>query len=84
MDSSERACGFKARSLAVAQPRGSAAILAVEDEARVRELVGQVLKAHGHAVLEAKDGSEVPEIAARPEGTIHVILTKPGGATRSW
>jgi two-component system cell cycle sensor histidine kinase/response regulator CckA len=55
--------------------RGSETILVVEDEAGVRELAGQFLKAQGYAVLEAKDGIEALEIAARYEGTIHVILT---------
>jgi DNA-binding NtrC family response regulator len=47
----------------------------VEDESGVRELAGQFLKARGYTVLEAKDGIEALEIAARHEGTIHVILT---------
>jgi len=55
--------------------RGSETILVVEDEAGVRELAGQFLKAQGYTVLEAKDGIEALEIAARHEGTIHVILT---------
>ena len=55
--------------------RGSETILVVEDESGVRELAGQFLKAHGYTVLEAKDGIEALEIAARHEGTIHVILT---------
>ena len=41
----------------------------------MRELAGQFLKAQGYTVLEAKDGIEALEIAARHEGTIHVILT---------
>jgi signal transduction histidine kinase/CheY-like chemotaxis protein len=59
----------------VALRRGSETILVVEDEAGVRELAGEFLKAHGYTVLEAKDGIEALEIAARHEGTIHVILT---------
>jgi signal transduction histidine kinase/CheY-like chemotaxis protein len=55
--------------------RGSETILVVEDEAGVRELAGEFLRAHGYAVLEAKDGMEALEIAARHEGTIHMILT---------
>ena len=47
----------------------------MEDEAGVRELAGEFLRAHGYAVLEAKDGIEALEIAARHEGTIHMILT---------
>ena len=55
--------------------RGSETILVVEDEAGVRELAGEFLQAHGYTVLEAKDGIEALEIAARHEGTIHVLLT---------
>ena len=47
----------------------------VEDEAGVRELAGQFLKAHGYTVLEAADGVAALEIAARHEGTIHLVLT---------
>ena len=55
--------------------RGSETVLVVEDEAGVRELAGQFLKAQGYTVLEAKDGIEAMEIAAQHEGTIHVLLT---------
>ena len=55
--------------------RGSETILVVEDEAGVRELAGEFLKAHGYAVLEATDGIAALEIAARHEGTIHLVLT---------
>jgi len=55
--------------------RGSETILVVEDEPGVRELAGQFLKAQGYTVLEAKDGIEALEIAARHEGTIHLTLT---------
>jgi signal transduction histidine kinase/ActR/RegA family two-component response regulator len=55
--------------------RGSETILVVEDEAGVRELAGTFLKTSGYTVLEAKDGVEALEIAARHEGTIHLVLT---------
>jgi signal transduction histidine kinase/ActR/RegA family two-component response regulator len=55
--------------------RGSETVLVVEDEAGVRELAGEFLKSHGYTVLEAKDGIDALEIAARHEGTIHVLLT---------
>jgi two-component system cell cycle sensor histidine kinase/response regulator CckA len=54
---------------------GSETILVVEDEAGVRELASEFLKAHGYTVLDARDGIEALEVAARHEGTIHVILT---------
>jgi signal transduction histidine kinase/ActR/RegA family two-component response regulator len=65
----------EAEAKAAALRRGSETILVVEDEAGVRELAGEFLKAHGYTVLEAKDGIEALEIAARHEGPIHVILT---------
>ena len=65
----------EAEAKATALRRGSETILVVEDEAGVRELAGEFLKAHGYTVLEAKDGIEALEIAARHEGPIHVILT---------
>jgi signal transduction histidine kinase/CheY-like chemotaxis protein len=55
--------------------RGSETILVVEDEPGVRELAGQFLQAQGYTVLEAKDGIEALELAARYAGTIHVTLT---------
>jgi two-component system cell cycle sensor histidine kinase/response regulator CckA len=65
----------EAEAKQAALQRGSETILVVEDETGVRELAGQFLKAHGYTVLEAKDGIEALEIAARHEGTIHAILT---------
>jgi signal transduction histidine kinase/CheY-like chemotaxis protein len=56
-------------------PHSSDAVLVVEDEAGVRELACQFLKVKGYAVLEAKDGPEALEAAARYAGTIHLILS---------
>jgi CheY-like chemotaxis protein len=42
--------------------RGNDTILVVEDEAGIRELAGQFLKAHGYTVLEAKDGKDRPKL----------------------
>jgi two-component system cell cycle sensor histidine kinase/response regulator CckA len=56
-------------------PRGSETILVVEDEAGVRELACQFLKVSGYSVLEAADGVEALEIAARYAGKIHVMLS---------
>jgi signal transduction histidine kinase/CheY-like chemotaxis protein len=60
---------------AAALRRGTETILVVEDEAGVRELAGEFLKAHGYTVLEARDGIEALDIAAGHEGMIHVVLT---------
>ena len=56
-------------------PYGSETILVVEDEAGVRELACQFLRVKGYTVLEAKDGQEALEIAARHSGTIHLVLS---------
>jgi signal transduction histidine kinase/CheY-like chemotaxis protein len=56
-------------------PRGSETILVVEDEAGVRELACQFLKVSGYSVLEAEDGVEALEIAARYAGKIHLMLS---------
>jgi signal transduction histidine kinase/CheY-like chemotaxis protein len=56
-------------------PDGTETILVVEDEAGVRELACQFLRVKGYTVLEARDGPEALEIAARHSGTIHLILS---------
>jgi two-component system cell cycle sensor histidine kinase/response regulator CckA len=56
-------------------PSGSETILVAEDEAGVRELACQFLRVKGYTVLEAKDGHEALEIAARYSGTIHLLLS---------
>jgi two-component system, cell cycle sensor histidine kinase and response regulator CckA len=56
-------------------PRGTETILVVEDEADVRDLACQFLKASGYSVLEAKDGVEALETIARQNEPIHLILS---------
>jgi two-component system cell cycle sensor histidine kinase/response regulator CckA len=56
-------------------PRGSETILVVEDETAVRELACQFLSVKGYEVLEAKDGFEALELAARHSGPIHLVLS---------
>ena len=55
--------------------RGTETILLVEDEAGVRDLAHEFLKAAGYKVLEARDGAEALEVAARYSGAIEVLLT---------
>jgi len=55
--------------------RGSETILVVEDEDGVRELACQFLKVGGYSVLEARDGVEALEVAARHAGVIHLVLS---------
>ena len=54
--------------------RGTETILVVEDEARVRKLVCQVLTAHGYEVLEAVRGEQAIRSAAKYKGRIHLLL----------
>ena len=46
----------------------------VEDEARVRKLVVDVLAGRGYTVLEATRGEEAVRIAKRYQGEIHLAL----------
>jgi CheY-like chemotaxis protein len=55
--------------------RGNETILVVEDEKIVRSLALDILKMHGYSVLEARNGTEALEVAARHSGTIHLMLT---------
>jgi CheY-like chemotaxis protein len=50
-------------------------ILVAEDEPDVRALVGQLLQQHGYRVIEAVDGVEALELAARHAGPIHLLVT---------
>ena len=62
-------------SKAAEVPRGNETVLVVEDEAGVRELAAEFLRENGYCVLEAKDGVEAMEVAARHEGTIHLLVS---------
>ncbi|MGA3127656.1 MAG: PAS domain S-box protein [Candidatus Korobacteraceae bacterium] len=50
-------------------------ILLVEDEAALRESVAAYLSQHGYKVLEASNGEEALEVAARHPEKIHLLLT---------
>ncbi len=54
---------------------GSFTILVADDEPVVRSTVRRVLKTHGCWVLEAADGVEALEVAARYRGPIHLLVT---------
>jgi signal transduction histidine kinase/ActR/RegA family two-component response regulator len=54
--------------------RGTETILVVEDEARVRKLICEVLTARGYRVLEAVRGEEAIRIAAQTKRRIHLLL----------
>src|SRR5712692_1333823 len=56
-------------------PAGTETILLAEDERDVREIAREFLDLSGYTVLEAKDGAEALDIAARHEGPIHLLVT---------
>jgi len=57
-----------------AAARGSETILVLEDEARVRKLVCEVLAARGYRVLEAVRGEEAIRLANEHQGRIDLLL----------
>jgi CheY-like chemotaxis protein len=50
-------------------------ILLVEDAARVRAVVREILEMSGYAVLEAHHGAEALELSNRHAGPIHLLVT---------
>jgi len=55
--------------------QGTETVLLVEDQADVRGLAKEVLAGYGYLVLEAGNGAEALEVAARHAGPIHLLLT---------
>jgi signal transduction histidine kinase len=58
-----------------APTRGTETVLLVEDEDQLRKLGGEVLRAHGYTVLEAREGDEALELAERQADPIHVLVS---------
>jgi CheY-like chemotaxis protein len=54
---------------------GTETILLVEDEAPVRELAVQILRAHGYRVLAAENGPRALEVSNEYRGSIQLLLT---------
>jgi len=54
---------------------GAETVLLVEDAARVREVVREILEISGYRILEAPHGAAALEISQRHEGTIHLMVT---------
>ncbi len=62
------------KSLAAGPVTGAETILVVEDEARVRKLIVDVLVARGYQVLEASRGPEAVSLARSHTSPIHLAL----------
>jgi two-component system, cell cycle sensor histidine kinase and response regulator CckA len=56
-------------------PMGSETILLTEDEQDVREIAREFLESGGYRVIEAKDGAEAIQLAAKNRGEIHLLVT---------
>jgi PAS domain S-box-containing protein len=54
---------------------GTETILFVEDEESVRELVGEYLRGRGYRIIEASDGIQALDLAAKHDGAIHLLIT---------
>ncbi len=65
----------KTSSVVSEPPRGTETILVVEDEATVREMITQILNAHGFRALTAADGPEALQLSREHQGPIHLLLT---------
>jgi len=62
------------KTTSVEQLTGAETILLVEDEARVRKLIVDILSACGYRVLEATRGNEAVRLAATHKGPIHLAV----------
>jgi PAS domain S-box-containing protein len=73
-----RAAGDAPRPPRESQPaaaRGTETLLLVEDEAQVRELMSDILRAQGYRVLTAADGRDALQVAEAHGDVIHLLLT---------
>ncbi|HTZ47424.1 MAG TPA: PAS domain S-box protein [Verrucomicrobiae bacterium] len=60
---------------AVDLPRGTETVLLTEDEQDVREIAREFLESGGYRVIEARDGAEAIELAAKHRGEIQLLVT---------
>ena len=55
--------------------RGTEVVLLSEDDANLRALTRDILQSDGYTILESRDTEDALRIAARPDITIHLLLT---------
>jgi len=60
---------------AVDLPCGTETVLLTEDEQDVREIAREFLESGGYRVIEARDGAEAIELAAKHRGEIQLLVT---------
>jgi CheY-like chemotaxis protein/histone H3/H4 len=60
---------------ATEMPRGSETILLVEDEAKLRNILSEILRGLGYSVLVAEDGQNALGISAAHEAPIDLLIT---------
>jgi two-component system, cell cycle sensor histidine kinase and response regulator CckA len=60
---------------AVELPRGTETVLLTEDEQDVREIAREFLESGGYRVIEARDGAEAIELAAKHRGEVQLLVT---------
>jgi signal transduction histidine kinase/ActR/RegA family two-component response regulator len=63
------------RFSATEMPRGTETILVVDDEANLRNIVGEILRGLGYSVLVAEHGEDALRISERHDGPIHLLVT---------
>ena len=56
-------------------PMGTETVLLTEDEQDVREIAREFLESGGYRVIEAKDGAEAIQLAAKHRGKIQLLVT---------
>lgn len=54
---------------------GTETVLLVEDEAKIRDMGGRLLRRQGYTVLTAADGEEALQVSQQHTGKIHLLLT---------
>ncbi len=55
--------------------RGTEVVLLSEDDVNLRALTRDILQSDGYTILESRDTEDALRIAARPDTTIHLLLT---------